>query len=178
MGGCDLFKTTKDSKAAPAEQVEKKSGESATESEGQKASSDEAAKPSSGESDSSSESSPSSESSSEPEPEPEPEPEYATVSIHVLVDARNADRGYFADMTVELSEGATVFDALVATGLPIGGSSEYVRSINGLSEYDYGKTSGWMYSVNDYTPMMSCGSYVLSDGDRVRWYYVTKMDDM
>ncbi|MBE6464480.1 MAG: DUF4430 domain-containing protein [Eggerthellaceae bacterium] len=180
MCGCDLFKTTKDKPTAQTEQVEKKSGESATESEGGKAASDEAAKPSSGESSSSSASSPSGESSSEPEPvpEPEPEPEAATISIYIYVDATNADRGYFADMTVELDEGATVFDALVATGLPFGGSSEYVRSINGLSEYDYGKTSGWMYSVNDYTPMMSCGSYVLSDGDRVRWYYVTKYDDM
>ena len=180
--GCDfgdLFKTTKDKQAAPTEQPAASEGKSATEAEGGNAAGSEAAKSSTADesaSQSSSGSSSSGESGSEPAPEPEPEA--AMLSIHVVVDASHAGRGYFADMTVDLNEGATVYDVLVATGLPFGGSSDYVRSINGLAEFAAGPGSGWMYSVNGNVPMMPCGSYVLSDGDYVRWYYVTNADDM
>lgn len=98
--------------------------------------------------------------------------------IHITVDATAADRGYFADTTLELPDGATVYDALVATKLPFGGTSKYVKSINGLKELDYGKQSGWKYSVNGEVPMVACGKYKLSDGDDVRWYYVTSYSDM
>ncbi|MDO5118222.1 MAG: DUF4430 domain-containing protein [Eggerthellaceae bacterium] len=181
--GCDfgdLFKTTKDKPAAQTEQVAPAEGEGAQEGEEAKSSESESAKPASSESgsSSSSQSASSGEASSDPEPEPEPEPEDATISIHVLVDASNAGRGYFFDATVELNEGATVYDALIATGLSFGGNSEYVRSINGLAEFDAGKTSGWMYSVNGNVPMTPCGGYTLSAGDNVRWYYVTNYGDM
>lgn len=108
-----------------------------------------------------------------PEPEPEPEPEPApTFGVSISVDASAAGQGYFISTYVTLWEGATVYDALCATGLAFGGDSNYVRSINGLSEFDHGKGSGWMYSVNGTTPMTPCGSYVLSNGDSVYWYYV------
>lgn len=188
--GCDfgdLFKTTKDKQTATTEQVEKATDEKtsegeSTEGEAVDAAGSEAEKdsPSSSGSSSEPESSSPGESTpaSEPEPEPEPEPEYATISVHVLVDATNAGRGYFADIDVELPEGATVFDALVATGLSFGGNSEYVRSINGLAEKDVSPSSGWMYSVNGNVPMTPCGGYTLNSGDNVRWYYVTSYSDM
>lgn len=98
--------------------------------------------------------------------------------IHITIDATAADRGLFADTTFELPEDATVYDALVATNLPFGGDGKYVKSINGLKELDYGKQSGWKYSVNGEVPMVACGKYKLSDGDDVRWYYVTSYSDM
>ena len=195
--GCDfgdLFKTTKDKPAAQTEQVaasgsastqegEAAEGRAAAESVGA-----EAAKPSSGGSGSSSGSLSSSESSggsgseSEPapesEPEPEPEPQVATISVHVLVDATHAGYGYFFDATLDIPEGSTVYDALVATGLSFGGSSNYVRSINGLAEKDITPQSGWMYAVNGNVPMTPAGAYTLSAGDNLRWYYVTSAQDM
>ena len=36
--------------------------------------------------------------------------------------------------TFEVGEGATAYDALVATGASVGGSGSYVSSVNGLAE--------------------------------------------
>ncbi len=49
----------------------------------------------------------------------------------------------------------------------------YVRGIGGLYEFDGGPSSGWMYHVNGTTPNKSAGNYLLQDGDRVQWTYVT-----
>ena len=73
-------------------------------------------------------------------------------------------------------KGATAYDALCATGLSISTKSSqyglYVSAIGGLAEFEYGGKSGWMYSVNGSAPSVSCGKYVLKDGDTVSWYYV------
>ena len=45
-------------------------------------------------------------------------------------------------------------------------------AIGGLAEFEYGGKSGWIYSVNGSAPNVSCGKYVLKDGDTVSWYYV------
>lgn len=181
--GCDfggLFKTTKDKDAAQTEQVASSEGGAAegeaTEGEGVNGGATEAANSSSSSESGSSSSSESSSGESSGESSSEPEP--ATISVHVLVDASHAGRGYFLDTTLTLPEDATVYDVLVATGLPFGGNGEYVRSINGLAEFAVGPGSGWMFSVNGNVPMVPCGSYVLGDGDYVRWYYVTSADDM
>ena len=47
----------------------------------------------------------------------------------------------------------------------------YVSEINGVSEFDYGKQSGWMYSVNGEYPEIGCGAYELKAGDTIRWRY-------
>ncbi|MFQ7393136.1 MAG: DUF4430 domain-containing protein [Collinsella aerofaciens] len=79
--------------------------------------------------------------------------------------------------TFTFNEGATVYDALCALGLSVNahGSSygTYVAAIGGLAEKEHGATSGWMYSVNGVAPNTACSNYVLSNGDRVVWYYVT-----
>ena len=74
-------------------------------------------------------------------------------------------------VTLTLEEGSTVYDALCAMGVSVSGSSYYVSAINGLAEFDCGSGSGWMYSVNGVYPNMSCGKYVLSDGDEIVWVY-------
>ena len=103
------------------------------------------------------------------------------IKVTVFVDASNAaDAGYAATLyrdTITLKKGSTAYDALQATGLAIGGNSTYVSSIGGLAEKQLGKTSGWMYEVNGTTPMTSCGNCKLSDGDTLRWYYVTSYGD-
>lgn len=80
--------------------------------------------------------------------------------------------GVMSSCTLSFPYQPSVFDALCNSGVGVEGSAYYVSAINGLREKAYGATSGWMYSVNGATPMISCGDYYLSSGDSVYWYYV------
>ncbi len=98
------------------------------------------------------------------------------LTVTVTVDGSAAGAGS-SSATVALEQGATVYDALKATGVSINATDTqygiYVSSIGGLAEKEHGSSSGWMYSVNGVTPMTSCGNYTLKNGDSVVWYYVT-----
>ena len=72
---------------------------------------------------------------------------------------------------VDVSEGATAYDALVATGVEVDGTPSYVTAINGVGEGLAGSASGWMYMVNDESPQVPANEYVLQEGDNVIWYY-------
>ena len=100
---------------------------------------------------------------------------YVTVTVSVTSSA--VGNPVSSGGTFTFNEGATAYDALCALGLSVNahGSSygTYVSAIGGLAEKEHGGTSGWMYSVNGTTPMTACSNYVLSNGDRVVWYYVT-----
>ena len=108
----------------------------------------------------------------------------ATITVTLTIDSSNAhayNSDYPSSMgskTLTLEEGATVWDALNAMGVSVRGSSTYVRAINGLSEFDCGNSSGWMYKVNGSFPTKTCGNYVLSDGDSVLWAYTCTMGDV
>ena len=99
-----------------------------------------------------------------------------TVTVSVSVSSSAADGRVSGNATPTFEKGATAYDALCATGLSVSSKSSqygiYVSAIGGLAEFEYGGSSGWMYSVNGSTPNVSCGKYVLKDGDRVSWYYV------
>ena len=79
--------------------------------------------------------------------------------------------GYFYSGTLYSSTEVSVYDLLCQTGLSLEGNSHYVSAINGLSEFDHGKMSGWMYSVNGTTPMIPCGEYYPKSGDTIYWWY-------
>lgn len=51
------------------------------------------------------------------------------------------------------------------------GSTIYVKKIGDIAEFDKGNKSGWLYRVNGVRPNCGANSYVLSDGDNVKWYY-------
>ena len=103
------------------------------------------------------------------------QPGYVTVTVAVTSSA--VGNPVSSGGTFTFNEGATAYDALCALGLSVNahGSSygTYVAAIGGLAEKEHGGTSGWMYSVNGVTPNTACSNYVLSNGDRVVWYYVT-----
>jgi len=103
------------------------------------------------------------------------QPGYVTVTVSVTSSA--VGNPVSSSGTFTFNEGANVYDALCALGLSVNahGSSygTYVAAIGGLAEKEHGGTSGWMYSVNGVTPNTACSNYVLSNGDRVVWYYVT-----
>lgn len=78
-----------------------------------------------------------------------------------------------------VTEGDTVFDLLCEVRDTYGiqmeysgiGGKEYIEGIGNLYEFDGGRWSGWMYSVNGAYPGTGCGQYLLQDGDAVRWDY-------
>lgn len=96
--------------------------------------------------------------------------------MSVSVSSSAADGRVSGSAHPTFKKGATAYDALCATGLSVSTKSSqyglYVSAISGLAEFEYGGKSGWMYSVNGSTPNVSCGKYVLKDGDTVSWYYV------
>lgn len=99
-----------------------------------------------------------------------------TVTVSVSVSSSAADGRVSGSAHPTFKKGATAYDALCATGLSVSTKSSqyglYVSAIGGLAEFEYGVKSGWMYSVNGSAPNVSCGKYVLKDGDSVSWYYV------
>lgn len=76
---------------------------------------------------------------------------------------------------VSLSQGATAYDALLATGASVSsgaypGGGTWVTAINGLGE---DASHGWTYKVNGSMPNVMSDCYTVHDGDSVVWGYVT-----
>lgn len=114
--------------------------------------------------------------SGDPAPPPPPEPS-ATVHVTVSVSSDSVGGPVSAFQNVTLDQGASVYDALCATGISVDAPSTqygtYVSAIGGLAEKQHGSGSGWIYTVNGSSPFQSCDSYILSDGDAVSWMYTT-----
>lgn len=47
----------------------------------------------------------------------------------------------------------------------------YISGINNLDEFDCGKQSGWLYSVNGKYPNTTCGNVTVTDGDAITFEY-------
>lgn len=103
-------------------------------------------------------------------------PSNPTVTVTVSITSSAVGNPVSGGTTATFAPGATAYDALKACGLSVNASSSplgiYVSAIGGLAEKEHGGTSGWKYAVNGVEPSYSCGSYTLSDGDQVAWYYV------
>lgn len=114
-----------------------------------------------------------------PAPQSQPpandKPAARMVNVTVTVDSSIVGNPVSGSGSFSLPQGSTVYDALCQLTTPNGGPN-YVRAIGGLAEFDHGSQSGWKYSVNGVDPSVSCGSYVLSDGDIVVWRYVTSIN--
>lgn len=78
--------------------------------------------------------------------------------------------------TITLNSGSSVFDALDAACSAAGisyteGSPGYITVINGLSEFEHGESSGWLYRVGSTVPTADCRSYALTSNCTVIWFY-------
>lgn len=97
------------------------------------------------------------------------------ITVSVTVDGSSVGAGS-SSASVSLAAGATVYDALLATGVNVNAQSTaygiYVSAIAGLAEKEHGDMSGWVFTVNGSTINTSASNYSLSDGDQVRWSYV------
>ena len=90
-----------------------------------------------------------------------------------------------AESQVSFPEGGTVYDVLISAAkksrLPVASSGSlqtlYISGIGGISEFDFGPQSGWVYLVNGIMPSVSCAEYRLSDGDVVEWKYTCALGE-
>lgn len=100
----------------------------------------------------------------------------AQIAVQVVVDSSAADGSVTYDGTVELDEGATVLDAIKATGLELdiqdSDYGSFVNGIGGLASFDFGDSSGWGYDLNGETVMDSADVATVSDGDVLTWTYL------
>lgn len=108
---------------------------------------------------------------------PAPPAESSTMAVAVSVDSSSVGSPVSLVTTVTLRKGASVYDALVATGLSVNARSSqfgtYVVGIGGLAEKAHGTTSGWTYYVNGVFVNKAASEMSLSDGDAVSWVYVS-----
>lgn len=77
---------------------------------------------------------------------------------------------------LNVKSGSTVWDALKQCldekGMSYkNATGNYVSSVNGLSEFDNGKNSGWMYTLNGKYPLLGVSEQKLKDGDRIVFHY-------
>ncbi|MBQ8508690.1 MAG: DUF4430 domain-containing protein [Clostridia bacterium] len=56
-------------------------------------------------------------------------------------------------------------------------NSAYIEGIANLYEFDAGATSGWLYTVNGWSPNYGCSRYALSAGDEVVFVYTLDIGD-
>jgi len=83
------------------------------------------------------------------------------------------------------TEGMTVYDALRLTSTLSSysgmqsiitrgrGQMLYVREMAGLSEFQHGPASGWVFEVNGERVSVGAGVFELNDSDVVLWRYTT-----
>ena len=91
------------------------------------------------------------------------------------------DDGYIIkDYTYKAKKGYTAYDALKSackkSDIKLTAKSTsygiYISGINNLDEFDCGKQSGWIYSVNGIMPNTTCGNVSVDDGDSIVFTYV------
>ena len=78
--------------------------------------------------------------------------------------------------SMNVKSGATVWEALrscldehkLSYENP---SGNYISSVNGLAEFDNGKNSGWMYTLNGKYSLLGVSEQKLKDGDRIVLHY-------
>lgn len=97
------------------------------------------------------------------------------VSVSVTMPEGADASSEVAEVTVP--QGATVYDALMATGWDVQSESSeygaYVTSINGVANGSEGEASGWVFTVSDQQVMEGCDTHKLDEGDSVQWsFYV------
>lgn len=109
------------------------------------------------------------------EPPKQETPVKQTVSVQVIGVNSTMMQG-----NIEVNSSSTAYSVLRELAKQNGksistkgfGSTVYVSGIDGLKEFDYGPSSGWMYKVNGTPPHIGAGAYYLKAGDQVIWYYV------
>ncbi len=108
---------------------------------------------------------------------------YGILNVGTFSEILSPDGIILPETSIETERGTSVVKALKSV-LKANNitykitSSGYVKTINGLSEFDCGNTSGWLYLVNGELPSVSAKSYILKDGDKVEFRYTCVKGDV
>ena len=107
-----------------------------------------------------------------------------TSSPHGL--ARGGLTTWASESGVEADTAETVWDVLQRVakkhGITITASDNnayhtvYISAVNGLEEFDNGKNSGWMYTVNGTHPEVGVSAKYLKNGDKIVLHYTDDYD--
>ncbi len=107
-----------------------------------------------------------------------------TSSPHGL--ARGGLTTWASESGVEADTAETVWDVLQRVGKNHGITFDadsnnsygtvYIRAVNGLGEFDNGKNSGWMYTVNGTHPEVGVSAKYLKNGDNIVLHYTDDYD--
>ena len=77
--------------------------------------------------------------------------------------------------TISVDETATVYDATVAifeeNGISYTAKNGYIAEIDGISEFDHGDYSGWMFMVNGEHQTLGCNYVTVKPNSVVLWFY-------
>lgn len=99
----------------------------------------------------------------------------AAISVNLKADATDYDAGILYDGDISLNEGASVYDALIESGLDLDvgsmSGSVYIDGISGIVASKVSPISGWLYTVNGKMPSVAADAYTLEDGDEVVWTF-------
>ena len=89
--------------------------------------------------------------------------------------AQPKDGVIYETKEVKFTEGESCFDILerelknegilIESSITPATKSVYIEGINNLYEFDCGKQSGWMYTVNGDVPNVSCSEYKIKEND-------------
>lgn len=92
---------------------------------------------------------------------------------HTLVDGNLTE--WIAKTKISLEKNAYVIDAvhkaLSLSGIPYQAEENYISSVRGLSEFDNGDYSGWMYTLNGKYPTKGVAEQKLKNGDVIVFHY-------
>ena len=110
-----------------------------------------------------------------------------TVYFTLMGDSKHGDNGtthtladgnlttWIAKTAYEIDSPTAVVDlielALKGKYSYVNSGGNYISSINGLSEFDNGPNSGWMYTINGYHSQQGVAEQQLKDGDAIVLHY-------
>lgn len=88
--------------------------------------------------------------------------------------------GKYSKAAIEIEAGETAFSLLEKTGVSVNVDKNtkygvYIRGINGLSEFDRGNQSGWMYRVDGDFPGHSAALERIYENNYVEWLYTKNL---
>ncbi|MDD6189181.1 MAG: bacterial Ig-like domain-containing protein [Clostridiales bacterium] len=121
----------------------------------------------------------------------QPEIKDITVSFTLLGDSKHGEptgkedthtlkasnlETWISKTSITVPENSKVIDVMVKAlglaGIPYENpTGNYVSSIRGLSEFDNGTNSGWMYTLNDIHPTLGVNEQTVKNGDVIVFHY-------
>lgn len=96
------------------------------------------------------------------------------ITVNISVFSRLDNSYILSPKQVEIRKGENVIDLLLKVpSLDVDYlGSGYVKSINGLSEFQHGPNSGWIFRINGVNSNVSALNYQPKNSDLIEWFYL------